>query len=286
MSARITKKSTINATKPYCKVCHDAGKSEKEYTSHYVRASPEPNSAVVCPTLLSLQCGFCAKSGHTPAYCTELAKKKKADEKASKQRAFQEKQEQQRQQQKQEIPIAKRSSTNAFSAAFDSDCEDETPPAQKKQVAKMVIAKQPMMTSASKTQLSFNLDQYPALPKASASATKSASASATKSAPAFLTALKQIHPELNVPSKMAQDKFVNARSMQNTTVVLNKQQQEERQHSATIAEDDDASEDAYPAAVEVSAFYEEALSAFKRTQPDASTLNWAEVDVDSDDEDW
>jgi hypothetical protein len=62
-------------TKMYCKVCQDAGKSESEYTSHFVRASPDPDSEVVCPTLLALTCRYCRKDGHTKKYCPVLASK-------------------------------------------------------------------------------------------------------------------------------------------------------------------------------------------------------------------
>lgn len=73
----------------YCKVCHDAGKSETEYNSHFTRESPEPNSKVICPTLLSLECRYCTKKGHTVKYCKILEKDKK-------QSSYQKKNEEQR----------------------------------------------------------------------------------------------------------------------------------------------------------------------------------------------
>jgi hypothetical protein len=63
--------------KKYCKVCHDAGKSESEYQSHFIRENTNPNSKVVCPTLLSLECRYCSKKGHTVKYCKILEKDKK-----------------------------------------------------------------------------------------------------------------------------------------------------------------------------------------------------------------
>jgi hypothetical protein len=62
--------------KKYCKVCHDAGKSETEYTSHFIRENRDPCSKVVCPTLLSLECRYCSKKGHTVKYCKILEKDK------------------------------------------------------------------------------------------------------------------------------------------------------------------------------------------------------------------
>jgi hypothetical protein len=65
-----TKKPVATAT-PFCVVCRDAGKSEKEYTSHFVKDQPGPNGKVVCPTLLNQACRICAKPGHTSSYCPE-----------------------------------------------------------------------------------------------------------------------------------------------------------------------------------------------------------------------
>jgi hypothetical protein len=71
------KYTTKTEPKKYCKVCHDAGKSESEYQSHFIRENAEPNSKVVCPTLLSLECRYCSKKGHTVKYCKFLEKDKK-----------------------------------------------------------------------------------------------------------------------------------------------------------------------------------------------------------------
>jgi len=57
--------------KPFCKVCFDAGKSEKEYTSHYVKSAPGPTGKVVCPTLLIQACLNCGQPGHTSGYCDQ-----------------------------------------------------------------------------------------------------------------------------------------------------------------------------------------------------------------------
>lgn len=98
----------------YCKVCQDAGKSESEYRSHFTRETRDPNSRVVCPTLLALECRYCFKKGHTVKYCAVLKEKdrvpapartqapKKADEK----------------------PKGKSTNHNVF-AVLDSDSEEE-----------------------------------------------------------------------------------------------------------------------------------------------------------------
>ena len=76
------KKTKSVAQKPFCKVCHDAGKPESEYTSHFVRSDLGPKSKVVCPTLLSLECRFCFEKGHTVSFCAVLKKQKNAEKRA------------------------------------------------------------------------------------------------------------------------------------------------------------------------------------------------------------
>jgi len=60
--------------KKFCKVCQDSGKTESEYTSHNVRETKDPNSRLLCPTLLALECRNCFKKGHTVKYCSLLKK--------------------------------------------------------------------------------------------------------------------------------------------------------------------------------------------------------------------
>jgi hypothetical protein len=50
-------------------VCQDAGKTEAEYTSHFVRRTTDPNSEVICPTLLATECRYCHGLGHTLSRC-------------------------------------------------------------------------------------------------------------------------------------------------------------------------------------------------------------------------
>lgn len=65
-----------SAKKPCCKVCKDAGKSENEYSTHYVK---DLNGQVTCPTLLNQECRFCHRKGHTISHCSELAKRKEKE---------------------------------------------------------------------------------------------------------------------------------------------------------------------------------------------------------------
>ena len=71
-------KQASGPSKPFCKVCFDAGKSEREYTSHFVKSKPGNDGKVVCPYLLSLECSYCKKKdGHTARYCPKLQEKEK-----------------------------------------------------------------------------------------------------------------------------------------------------------------------------------------------------------------
>ena len=75
MSKNSSSSSKSSSSKMYCKVCHDSGKSEAVYTSHFIRESIDPNSKVLCPTLLALECRFCFCKGHTVKYCSALKKR-------------------------------------------------------------------------------------------------------------------------------------------------------------------------------------------------------------------
>lgn len=69
--------SKSKTAKPYCKVCHDAGKTESQYTSHYVKSEPGDFGVVICPTLLNQACRYCEKVGHTVSRCPRIIHIKK-----------------------------------------------------------------------------------------------------------------------------------------------------------------------------------------------------------------
>ena len=71
---------SATATTPFCKVCRDAGKTEKEYTSHFVKDQPGPNGKVVCPTLLNQACRICNQNGHTSSYCSQYRNRQVREE--------------------------------------------------------------------------------------------------------------------------------------------------------------------------------------------------------------
>jgi hypothetical protein len=72
--------TAATAVTPFCKVCRDAGKTEKEYTSHFVKDQPGPNGKVVCPTLLNQACRICGKTGHTSSYCSQYRNRQVREE--------------------------------------------------------------------------------------------------------------------------------------------------------------------------------------------------------------
>ena len=73
--------SNKDAVNPFCKVCKDSGKTEAEYTSHFVKSEPGSKGKVVCPTLLNQGCSYCHENGHTVSYCKVLKQNDKNKEK-------------------------------------------------------------------------------------------------------------------------------------------------------------------------------------------------------------
>jgi len=126
--------------KPYCKVCHDAGKPESDYTSHYVRSQPDRKGKtfVLCPVLKATECKYCFELGHTTKFCPVLAAKKKDE--ARREHAVKREEEM-----KKEVSVRKDKPKSGFAVLADSsDSEDEKKPVAKvatKSVAKEVTIK-------------------------------------------------------------------------------------------------------------------------------------------------
>ena len=120
------------APKPYCKVCHDAGKSEVEYTSHWVKTKPGPDGVVICPTLLAQECRYCHESGHTPSCCKKLERDNKMQAKRDHERERAKRIEQARVQEAAKKPQAQAAKCGGGFAAlsFESSDSDESPRAR------------------------------------------------------------------------------------------------------------------------------------------------------------
>ena len=304
----------VSTVKPYCKVCHDAGKTEKEYTSHYVKSAPGPEGKVVCPTLLAQCCGYCGACGHTPKFCPTLAAQKAAEEKALKQAARKEAVEKREAEKAAPKPATKKLTTsNNLFAALDSDSDTESKPKVSKKVSQpQFIEPKPIANVAKIAQnpaakLVAKENEFPALsaaPKAAPVATKSV---ATQGKPQFLSAINQLCPQLTVAAKMPEvniakpqmaklvrkDDFIN-------DYISNKlgsdaaYQQHDSKLTAELAQMEDgydSEEEAYGQAMhcnssgyDVTAYYEEALKAYQQSPyMKASEMNWAATE---DDEDW
>jgi len=122
-------KSNANK-KPFCKVCQDAGKSEVEYTSHFVRSRPDKNGKcnVTCPVLAATECRYCYQLGHTTKFCPVLEENEKRSKK-EKSVAIQYQIAEQRAYSKPiPEPVVEKKYSGAFAAlGDDSDQEDEKP---------------------------------------------------------------------------------------------------------------------------------------------------------------
>ena len=112
------------APQPYCAHCFNLKKPESEYRSHFLRASPDPKSAVVCPELLATNCRYCLKNGHTVGACPVLAAKKRDEEREAKQIESEARLKQQSIEQKKQTDMKKQQSKGSFAALFDSS-DDE-----------------------------------------------------------------------------------------------------------------------------------------------------------------
>lgn len=119
--SRIIRNNNTNkqSNKPFCKVCFDAGKTESEYTSHYVRKTTDPNSELLCPVLKATECRYCHQMGHTISRCAvrEQNNSRRRPDVAPVA------QQQQAQAQQQQVPVVKKS--NNKYAAFEEDDEEE-----------------------------------------------------------------------------------------------------------------------------------------------------------------
>ena len=139
--------SRNNSKKPYCKVCHDAGKPESMYTSHCVKTYNVSTGAtnVTCPTLLALECRYCFKNGHTVKFCPVLEDNRKMDVERSRFRA---REENSRNIQARPVEAQTRKPVNAFASLVDDSDDDE----QETKIATKIA-----------TQESKKVDEFPSL---------------------------------------------------------------------------------------------------------------------------
>lgn len=167
-----TATATATVTKKFCKVCFDSGKTEAQYTSHFVKA--EDRKTVICPTLLDQECRVCFNTGHTPSCCPVLK------ERNSQNRRYQEQSQREQAQEKKEQKKQPKKFANIYEAFNDDECSNN-----QQQVAVK--------------------EEFPQLPCSSTPAEKKAPAKATASAfsySAAASAPKPIKREEFVPGPL------------------------------------------------------------------------------------
>jgi len=99
-----------------CKVYKEAGKSEMEYRSYYVKEKR------TCPRLQSIICKYCKSEGHTEKYCKKLEARNKANEKNNIRHKYYENK---IEWEKEKESVMKRFATAYAAAAFGSESESE-----------------------------------------------------------------------------------------------------------------------------------------------------------------
>jgi hypothetical protein len=261
MSAR-SNTSLKAPTKPFCKVCHDAGKSEKEYTNHFVKSEPGPNGKVVCPTLLAQECRFCFANGHTAGYCPAIAAKKKDEEKALKMASRKEVAD------KNPLPKLVEKSKNPFDLLGDSSDSDTDEKVSKKvtKKAKKIIISAPVSVSASSSvpqRSVIRKEDFPAL--------------------SMKTVTKVVAPIMSgyasAAAKTQEDYETERYEQQLIANTMKKNQMPPMKKSSPANEE-------CCAKYESDDSWEEAATAVvRKPKVSASLLDWAAL-VDSDDEDW
>ena len=126
MSRQFNRRGPVQSQqrKPFCKVCHDAGKCEEEYTSHNVR---DRDGKTICITLLNQECRFCFQTGHTVKFCPVLKEREQTKEKYAKECARMERVKVHEEKKKKPVPAPVTNSRGGGFAALadDSDSDEE-----------------------------------------------------------------------------------------------------------------------------------------------------------------
>ena len=153
-SIKSNKRVTPEVRKPFCKVCQDAGLSDAIVSSHFVK---DTEGKVICPTLLSQECRYCFKVGHTVKFCPILAEQAK-EAKREEAKIARVKAQREEEEKKKSAPKSKPTSKNAFAALDDSSDEEEV------RVAPKPVATKKSQLPPLKPQATLVMkDEFPAL---------------------------------------------------------------------------------------------------------------------------
>ena len=133
MSRQFNRRGPVQSQqrKPFCKVCHDAGKCEEEYTSHNVR---DRDGNTICITLLNQECRFCFQTGHTVKFCPVLKEREETKEKYAKGCARLERVKLHEEKKKPAPALCKASNGGGFAALADDSDSDEGSPRKEQKV--------------------------------------------------------------------------------------------------------------------------------------------------------
>jgi len=107
----------------YCNTCFNAGKSQKEYTSHNTKEKRGHNVVVVCPVILQTECRACHKMGHwaSPKFCPLLKQRERQNKCQTNKYQTNKYQTNKYEHMKNEKNVKKAKHTNMFAALDDSD---------------------------------------------------------------------------------------------------------------------------------------------------------------------
>ena len=256
------------APQPYCAHCFNLKQPESVYRSHFLRASSDPKSAVVCPELLATICRYCLKNGHTVGACPVLAEKKRDEERAEKQRVREASLKQQSIEQKKQNDVKKQQKKGAFAALFESSDDDEE---MTLKVSSKVSKKPISLPSKIET---FE-EKFPALP------TKSA---AVAGAPKLMNYAGMAAKS---KSEYEDEQYLKSKMTKRVEMpVLTRSARLDEPKLEAAVSDFWAGWDSDEDEAEYAVKKIEAQERPKKLLLKASEMDWAAMDSDSDDEDW
>jgi hypothetical protein len=258
------------APQPFCAHCANIGKPESVYRSHFVRASADPKSVIICPELLSTECNHCFKSGHTRTHCPILAAKEAQRKKEEKRQIFAEKLQEASKKQPMKV-----NPTSKFAVLMDSDSDsqDEAKPVIK--INKTKPKTEPKSTSA----VAAAVDQFPAL------------LGNTKVAPTELpSAISYAGMAAKTKSEYEDEVFLKEKMKNNIVAMPSLIRTQARGNAVQPTPKNsfwDAWDESNEAEIEYAARQIEIEEHKKKMNLlKASDLDWAAEESDSDDEDW
>ena len=135
--SRVSTKSSTGKGKQtssmFCNVCKNAGKSERDYTSHFTKMLVGNVLTVVCPTILNNVCTYCKSKGHFKAACSILQEKNAATASFAVSSAVSSGIGSKKTKNSNvsttttiHVSISKKAAVNVFSAAFEDSSDSET----------------------------------------------------------------------------------------------------------------------------------------------------------------